>query len=94
MAQDYFVNGTDEVELHHLYRAMAFLGEETYDQKNATPFTPRCTKDVAEERLFMANRHLYSGLDPSFSIQRPSISREPEEKRLASGASAKIIARI
>lgn len=32
---DYFVNGTAEIELHHLYRAMAFLGEQTYDQKSA-----------------------------------------------------------
>ena len=45
---------------------MAFLGEETEDQKSATPFTPRCTKDVIEERLFMLNRHLYSGLDLVF----------------------------
>ncbi len=64
--RDYFVNGTGEIELHHLYRAMAFLGEEIDDQKSATPFTPRCTKDVVEERLFMANRHLYSGLDLVF----------------------------
>src|SRR5271157_4418281 len=63
---DYFVNETAEIELHHLYRAMAFLGEEIEDQKSATPFTPRCTKDVVEEGLFMANRHLYSGLDLVF----------------------------
>lgn len=64
--RDYFVKGTAEVELHHLYRAMAFLGEETSDQKSATPFAPRCTKDVVEERLFHLNRHLYSGLDLVF----------------------------
>ena len=64
--RDYFVKGTDEIELHHLYRAMAFLGEEIDDQKSATPFTPRCTKDVVEERLFMLNRHLFSGLDLVF----------------------------
>ena len=45
---------------------MAFLGEEIDDQKSATPFTPRCTKDVVEERLFMLNRHLFSGLDLVF----------------------------
>ena len=64
--RDYFVKETGAIELHHLYRAMAFLGEETDDQKSATPFAPRCTKDVVEERLFMANRHLYSGLDLVF----------------------------
>jgi len=64
--RDYFASGTQQIELHHLYRAMAFLGEEVEDQKNATPFAPRCTKDVIEERLFMLNRHLYSGLDLIF----------------------------
>ena len=64
--RDYFVKGAEEIELHHLYRAMAFLGEEIDDQKSATPFTPRCTKDVVEERLFMLNRHLFSGLDIVF----------------------------
>jgi hypothetical protein len=64
--RDYFVKGADEIELHHLYRAMAFLGEEIEDQAQSTPFSPRCTKDVVEERLFMLNRHLYSGLDLVF----------------------------
>jgi hypothetical protein len=64
--RDYFVKGAGEIELHHLYRAMAFLGEEIDDQKSATPFTPRCTKDVVEERLFLLNRHLFSGLDLVF----------------------------
>ncbi len=64
--RDYSVKGTGEIELHHLYRAMAFLGEELDDQRNATPFSPRCTKDVIEERLFHLNRHLYSGLDLVF----------------------------
>ena len=64
--RDYSVSGTKEVDLHHLYRAMAFLGEQTDDQKGATPFAPRCTKDVIEDRLFLLNRHLYSGLDLVF----------------------------
>jgi transposase len=64
--RDYFVKGTSEIELHHLYRAMAFLGEEIEDQKSANPFTPRCTKDVIEEGLFTLNRHLFSGLDLVF----------------------------
>ena len=36
--RDYLIDGVDDLELHHLYRAMAFLGEETVDQKDATPF--------------------------------------------------------
>lgn len=64
--RDYAVEGVDKMELHHLYRAMAFIGEEIEDQNSATPFAPRCTKDVVEERLFLLNRHLFSGLDLVF----------------------------
>ena len=59
---DYSVKGTDGIELHHLYRAMAFLGEEIEDQKSATPFAPRCIKDVVEERLFQELMYLAARL--------------------------------
>ena len=64
--RDYLINGIDGLSLHHLYRAMAFLGEELADQKDCTPFAPRCTKDVIEEDLFLARRDLFSGLDCVF----------------------------
>ena len=64
--RDYAVSGTEGLSLHHLYRAMAFLGEETQDQVHAGPFSPRCTKDVIEEALFLHNRHLFSSLDLVF----------------------------
>jgi transposase len=64
--RDYVIDGVDTLSLHHLYRAMAFLGEELEDQKDSTLFAPRCTKDVIEEDLFMARRDLFSGLDCVF----------------------------
>lgn len=64
--RDYAINGVDDIALHHLYRAMAFIGEEIEDQNGATPFSPRCTKDVIEERLFLLNRHMFSGLSMVF----------------------------
>jgi len=64
--RDYVIDGVDALSLHHLYRAMAFLGEELEDQQNCTPFAPRCTKDVIEEDLFLARRDLFSGLDCVF----------------------------
>ena len=64
--RDCVIFGTDKLMLHHLYRAMAFLGEEVEDQTHATPFSPRCTKDVIEESLFLRNRNLFSGLDLVF----------------------------
>jgi transposase len=64
--RDYLIDGVDVLSLHHLYRAMAFLGEELEDQKDCTPFAPRCTKDLIEEDLFLTRRDLFSGLDCVF----------------------------
>ena len=64
--RDYIIAGVDNLSLHHLYRAMAFLGEEVVDQNDATPFSPRCTKDLVEEHLFHGQRHLFQGLDLVF----------------------------
>ena len=61
--RDYNIKGVENIELHHLYRAMAFLGEEVEDQKDKTPFTPRCIKDLVEEGLFDKRRDLFTGLD-------------------------------
>src|SRR5262249_849605 len=57
--EDYAIAGVAELTLHHLYRAMAWLGEELAEkeQDGRTPFAPRCVKDVIEERLF-AHPHL------------------------------------
>ena len=64
--RDYSINGTEQLDLHHLYRAMTFLGEQVDDQKAATPFTARCNKDLIEESIFFDQRDLFSGLDLVF----------------------------
>jgi hypothetical protein len=66
--EDYRIEGTDDLALHHLYRAMGWLGEELPDaeQTDRTPFAPRCLKDVVEERLFEARRDLFSELSVVF----------------------------
>jgi hypothetical protein len=64
--RDYLISGMDELQLHHCYRAMSFLGEELSDQTDAMPFSPRRNKDVVEELLFTANRHLFTELDLVF----------------------------
>lgn len=64
--RDYLISGVEELELHQLYRAMAFLGEELDDQTGRTPFAPRCTKDVIEERMFDYRRTLFTDLDLVF----------------------------
>jgi transposase len=63
----YRLPGTQALELHHLYRAMAFLGEPLKDQPGARVLdTPRCTKDWIEEELFEQRRDLFSEIDLVF----------------------------
>lgn len=56
------------LELHHLYRAMAWLGEELPMQEQCamTRFAPRAVKDVVEERLFALRQDLFSTVDVVF----------------------------
>ena len=65
---DYAIPGIDGLALHHLYRAMAWLGEElpAEHQEGATPFAPRTVKDRIEELLFAARRDLFSELSVVF----------------------------
>ena len=62
----YRIEGAESLSLHHLYRAMAYLGEVLPDQVAATPFAPRTTKDSVEEALFARHRDLFSSLDVVF----------------------------
>jgi Transposase DDE domain len=62
---DYRITGIDGLELHHLYRAMAWLGEEI-GPAAAGALAPRCVKDVIEERLFERRRDLFSDLSLVF----------------------------
>jgi len=57
----YQIEGAEGFELHQLYRAMAWLGEELTDQSGATR-APRRTKDAIEEALFARRRDLFSDL--------------------------------
>jgi hypothetical protein len=65
---DYQIEGCEALQLHHLYRAMAWLGEELPDdqQTGRTPFAPRCTKDRIEEEVFAHRRDLFTDLQLVF----------------------------
>jgi hypothetical protein len=68
--EDYAIPGVESLALHHLYRAMTWLGEELDaadgGQAHATPFAPRCVKDQIEEALFARRRDLFSELSVVF----------------------------
>ena len=60
----YEVEGCEGLQLHHLYRAMGWLGDELSrkEQADKTPFAPRCNKDLVEEALFARRRDLFTQL--------------------------------
>jgi hypothetical protein len=64
----YSLEGVEDLQLHQLYRAMGWLGEELpmAEQCDMTRFAPRCTKDRIEEELFWRQRDLFSRLDLVF----------------------------
>ena len=62
---DYKIAGIEGLELHHLYRAMSWLGDSLIQQGN-DPLTLRTRKDLIEEELFRRNRDLFSNLDLVF----------------------------
>jgi len=65
---DYVLEGVGELELHHLYRAMAWLGQQLPDdqQQGSTQLVPRCTKDQIEEHLFERRRDLFTEVEVVF----------------------------
>ena len=63
--EDYDIPGVDGLDLHHFYRAMAWLGEEM-EEKPEGALAPRCVKDVIEEKLFDSRRDLFTDLSAVF----------------------------
>jgi transposase len=63
--EDYLIPGTEGLELHHLYRAMAFLGEAIEKLEKPTGAV-RCTKDLVEEALFDRRRDLFTEVELVF----------------------------
>ena len=59
------IPGTQSLELHHLYRAMAWLGENQ-EELSELDAIPRATKDEIEEQLFDRRRDLFSEVDLVF----------------------------
>jgi hypothetical protein len=65
---DYLLDGAADLDLHHLCRAMAWLGEElpAEQQRGSTRLVPLCTKDRIEEGLFQHRRNLFTQLEVVF----------------------------
>jgi hypothetical protein len=63
--EDFQISGTEGIELHHLYRAMGWLGEQSI-QLGHDARGSRCQKDLIEEELFRRNRDLFTELELVF----------------------------
>jgi hypothetical protein len=63
--ENYRIPGSESLDLHHLYRAMAWLGEST-GESSELPTAQRRIKDQIEEQLFDRNRDLFSEIDLVF----------------------------
>ena len=63
--EDYDIPGAEGLNLHHFYRAMAWLGEEM-EEKSDGALAPRCVKDLIEEKLFDRRRDLFTDLSAVF----------------------------
>ena len=53
---DYAIPGAEDLDLHHFYRAMAWLGEELPGeeaQRHATPFAPLYRSTVLRHRSWL-----------------------------------------
>ena len=62
---DFAIEGVDGIELQHLYRSMAWLGERSI-QIGSDPLTARYRKDRIEEELFLRKSDLFSTLEVVF----------------------------
>ncbi len=59
------IAGVPDLDLHHLYRTMGWLGDALADQ-SGRGIAPRTTKDLVEERLFAGRNGLFSDLSLVF----------------------------
>jgi len=62
------IEGAEGLDLHHLYRAMGWLGEALpeAEQRGSTAYGPRCTKDEIEEGIYHRRRDLFGDLSLVF----------------------------
>jgi len=64
--RQYGISGTENIDLHHFYRAMAWLGGISFSDMEHWSHTPRRIKDDIEEELFGLRRTLFSDMSIVF----------------------------
>jgi hypothetical protein len=87
--EDYLIPGTEGLELHHLYRAMAFLGDRI-EELDKPAGAVRCNKDLIDEALFEADGICSPKWSWSFSTPLRSTLKVAVERPLANAVTVKI----
>lgn len=86
------IAGMEDLDLHHAYRAMAWLGEELPEAEQAgkTPFAPRCVKDQVEEDSSRGGATCSATSTWCSSTPPRSTSKAPGARRSAPAATARV----
>src|SRR4051812_28284454 len=92
--ENYLIPGTEALNLHHLYRAMAFLGAEVKPKGPQSLGTPRCLKDLIEEELSNGDAICLPKWTWSFSIPPRSTLKAAAESQSVSAVTVRITDRI
>ena len=88
--EDYLIPGTEGLELHHLYRAMAFLGD-AIEQLEKPTGAVRCNKDLIS---LSADGIYLPKWNWSFSTPHPFTLKAVADSRSANAVTLKITAPI
>lgn len=91
--EEYRIAGSEDLDLHHLYRAMAWLGEvlPADQQDGATPFAPRCIKICVRSSCSRIDATCSAGLIWYSWIPPVCTSRAVAGRRSDNMATARII---
>ena len=94
--EDYRIEGADRLDLHHLYRAMAWLGEELGEERAGRRHAVRAALSEGRSRggPVRRRRDLFTTLDWCSWTRRASISRARAARRSDGAASPRTIGRI
>src|SRR6478672_2188959 len=87
--EDYLIAGTEGLELHHLYRAMAFLGD-AIEQLEKPTGAVRCNKTSSRRRSLSADGIYLPKSNWSFSIPLRSTLKAAAESRSANAVTLRI----
>ena len=90
--RDYVIHGVDDLSLHHLYRAMAFLGKRS--RIKGTAPSRRAVPRTSSKKSCSIGTRIFSALSTSSSSTPPPSTLKEREERSASSVTPRTIVPI